>query len=276
MFKGENIIMSEKSYLKIYIVAVLLATWIVSFALFIDANIGIKYFSLLMFIPGGLAVLFNWIQYKDKNKIYECFKSKMNMKAMLFGILYPIVFLIVCALIAEVTGIGHWTNAKIPVIRDIIVIFISVIVTLPAALGEEYGWRGYLLPKLTQEYGKTKATIIVGIVWALFHAPVVFLLGQATGMSNPLLLCVFQAIAAFTYSFPSSYCFYLSKNIVPVLFIHSVWNSINVMLLGDIYTNRKGIIEGNIISFNGEGILGAILGLILMFFFIRKFERSKQ
>ncbi|MFB9324631.1 CPBP family intramembrane glutamic endopeptidase [Paenibacillus aurantiacus] len=35
-------------------------------------------------------------------------------------------------------------------------------------LGEEYGWRGFLLPKLTQQLGKLRATVVVGIIWALF------------------------------------------------------------------------------------------------------------
>ncbi len=42
------------------------------------------------------------------------------------------------------------------------------------AFGEEFGWRGYLLPKLLP-LGRTKALIISGIIWGLWHAPFVLL-----------------------------------------------------------------------------------------------------
>ena len=38
--------------------------------------------------------------------------------------------------------------------------------------GEEFGWRGYLLPKL-MPLGKWKAYALVGIVWGLWHAPLI-------------------------------------------------------------------------------------------------------
>jgi uncharacterized protein len=38
------------------------------------------------------------------------------------------------------------------------------------AFGEEYGWRGYLLPKLLP-LGEARAAIIVGVIWGLWHSP---------------------------------------------------------------------------------------------------------
>jgi len=38
--------------------------------------------------------------------------------------------------------------------------------------GEEFGWRGYLLPKL-MPLGKPKAYLLLGIIWGLWHAPIV-------------------------------------------------------------------------------------------------------
>ena len=38
------------------------------------------------------------------------------------------------------------------------------------AFGEEYGWRGYLLPKLLP-LGEVRAAVIVGLIWGVWHAP---------------------------------------------------------------------------------------------------------
>lgn len=41
------------------------------------------------------------------------------------------------------------------------------------SLGEEIGWRGYLLPRL-MNLGKLPAYLIVGMVWGLWHAPIIW------------------------------------------------------------------------------------------------------
>lgn len=38
--------------------------------------------------------------------------------------------------------------------------------------GEEFGWRGYLLPKL-MPLGKIRAYLLVGVIWGLWHAPLI-------------------------------------------------------------------------------------------------------
>lgn len=67
----------------------------------------------------------------------------------------------------------------------------GIINTLPA-LGEELGWRGYLLPKL-MPHGAVPAILVSGVIWGLWHAPLV-LLGynypSAPGWLGVLMMCV--------------------------------------------------------------------------------------
>lgn len=42
------------------------------------------------------------------------------------------------------------------------------------SLGEEWGWRGYLLPRLLP-LGQWPALLISGVIWGLWHAPVILL-----------------------------------------------------------------------------------------------------
>ncbi len=43
------------------------------------------------------------------------------------------------------------------------------------AFGEEYGWRGYLTPKLAGRLGWVGASFVVGALWGLWHAPALLL-----------------------------------------------------------------------------------------------------
>lgn len=268
---------SQENYSKAYILSVLTITWLVTIVLFVDPTIGLKLFSIIMLIPGLLAIIFRRFLHKNSKTKPIGFSKNISSTSLIFSILYPILFVVVCALISLITGIGELNPLKISAVKDTTsIVTVTIIATLIGAFWEEYGWRGYLLPELTKNNGKTESTIIVGIVWALYHVPVVYLLAKTTGSVNPLLLCLIQACFIFAFSFPFSYCFYLSENILPVILFHSIWNVLSTTILGDIYRNEQGIIEGNLLYLNGEGILGLILGTCLIYWFVKQFKKDEH
>lgn len=58
-------------------------------------------------------------------------------------------------------------------VQCIAVLFGAIFNTIPA-LGEEIGWRGWLLPKLLP-LGTVPAIIISGVIWGAWHAPLILL-----------------------------------------------------------------------------------------------------
>ena len=46
-------------------------------------------------------------------------------------------------------------------------------------LGEEIGWRGLALPRLQESLGSLGGSIVVGILWALWHLPLFFMPGSS-------------------------------------------------------------------------------------------------
>jgi CAAX protease family protein len=53
-------------------------------------------------------------------------------------------------------------------------------------LGEELGWRGFLLPRLLPRFRPVVASLLIAPVWFLFHVPA-FVAGPSTAQRPPLL-----------------------------------------------------------------------------------------
>jgi membrane protease YdiL (CAAX protease family) len=231
-----------------------------------------------MLIPGLVAIIFSIIQYKSIKQVFKCLMTKFSFKSFLFAIGYPAAVIGLCAIIAGLTGLAKLNYDRLHdffSIRGIITLVITVIINcFLGSLGEELGWRGYLLPLVTESKGKLKATIWVSTIWAFYHIPALFLLAKVTGVGNPFLVAIVQGCVAFMVSFAFSYCFFLSNSLFPVLLLHTMWNYLNTKTLGDIYTNTKGITEGNVFYINGEGVLGLIIVGITSVLFIKQLKSN--
>ena len=62
-----------------------------------------------------------------------------------------------------------------------------VIVTLMGGIGEEIGWRGYMLPHLLK-LGARRAMIVTGFAHGLFHLPAIFGTSAYHGAGDPVIV----------------------------------------------------------------------------------------
>lgn len=67
-----------------------------------------------------------------------------------------------------------------------------VILFTAGPLQEEFGWRGYALPRLQSRFNALASSVILGFFWWLWHLPAVFIPGRFMADSLP----VFLALAA--------------------------------------------------------------------------------
>ena len=61
----------------------------------------------------------------------------------------------------------------------VMVIPLFVLLTIAAGIGEEFGWRGFLLPRLQARHSALVSALIVGVVWAIWHLQLFFVQGTS-------------------------------------------------------------------------------------------------
>lgn len=72
-------------------------------------------------------------------------------------------------------------------LAQLLLMLFYVLVTGP--LCEELGWRGYALPCLLKRFNPFTASLILGVIWGVWHLPAFFVGGmEQAGMSLPLFL----------------------------------------------------------------------------------------
>jgi uncharacterized protein len=55
----------------------------------------------------------------------------------------------------------------------LIPLYLVLVVLMPwnGPVGEEFGWRGFALPKLQNKYGPLIASLVIGTIWGVWHLP---------------------------------------------------------------------------------------------------------
>jgi membrane protease YdiL (CAAX protease family) len=68
-------------------------------------------------------------------------------------------------------GFPQWPRATAILLAIPLYAVLGVISSTARALGEEIGWRGFLLPRLVQQFGFTLGCLVSGCIWAVWHYP---------------------------------------------------------------------------------------------------------
>jgi uncharacterized protein len=71
-------------------------------------------------------------------------------------------------------GAGNVSPMMIVAVQTIQAILIAPLLNAIPTFGEEFGWRGYLQPKL-MPLGGRKAVLLTGVIWGVWHWPVILM-----------------------------------------------------------------------------------------------------
>jgi len=214
---------------------------------------------ILMWCPAISAFIVQRIYYHRKKLLGW---NRCKITYILIGLFIPFIY------IGLSYGLYWIVNRDIMIgeiqansIGMLILLFISSIVT---AAGEEIGWRGFLLPKMSEIWNVRTAVIVSGLIWAIWHFPLMI-----AGVYKPGTLLWYQ-LSIFTIEIIAITAIMAiirlnSKSVWPAIILHASHNYFDQIIFSPLTTGEKSP------YFVGE--TGAITAMILVFaalFMMRK------
>jgi hypothetical protein len=195
-----------------------------------------------------------------ENSLLEYIKKQFSDVNILdFAIPMIIQILIIIISIIAVLFINKESvkNIKFISISKILPLFISNIIYGP--MGEELGWRCYALNELQKKHCPFIASLIIGVLWGLWHFPLWFISGYSGYALATYIL--FFMLGIISLSVFLTYFYNKSKSVLVAIWIHFLFNYLLQISLINTY---KLIIFNSIfyfiviivlVSFNKEKML---------------------
>jgi len=222
---------------------------IVLFLILLTVLSSIAYYAILKLNPTSIYVgalmispaLAAFITLKIKKRPISSLPwSLKELKYLKLSYMTPILYVSIAYALIWLFGFGNlinteritqWSNelgiaASNQILVMIVMIFllltVGVIKNLGSTLGEEIGWRGFLIFELRKVMSFKSLAIVSGIIWAIWHFPIINLM---YGSGENLLL----HISAFTImiigiSVILAYYTFKSNSLWPAAVYHSVHN----------------------------------------------------
>jgi membrane protease YdiL (CAAX protease family) len=143
----------------------------------------------------------------------------------------PIVIL---AGVALYTLLGNSTGPFVPSLLPMLLLG-SIPAIIFGPLGEEFGWRGFALPRLQERYSAFWSSIILGILHTFWHAPL-FFIGRITfgtiaenGLVTVPLFLSWVTLGTFVYTFVLNHT---RASMLMAILIHLMANSSSAIVFG--------------------------------------------
>ncbi|WP_320783594.1 CPBP family intramembrane glutamic endopeptidase [Streptomyces sp. CRN 30] len=192
-----------------------------------------------MFAPGAASIVTRLVRREGFKDITWRLRPASVRRAIAVGAVYP-------AAIAVVTYVIGWSTHLVRLVESPAVLGIelpgppALQVTLAvllvwllgglygvlSSLGEELGWRGYMLTRLVQAE-VPRPVLVTGLIWALWHMPII--LGgvylNGTGGSTPVIALLFL-LSILLQNEVICRLRLTSGSVWPAVAYHAVWNAV--------------------------------------------------
>lgn len=226
-------------------------------------------FALIGFIgaygPSIAAIIVQYII--DKKKVRALFRSIIKVRTafrtIVFIIVAPIAFYILAYLISALLYDGNLNANLLAGLSGIAFWFLAALPFGP--MGEELGWRGFMLPKLLEDHSIIKSTIFVGLAWGVWHLASFTFPGAAIpGFLDVSIWSILLFIAnTIALSFVYTYVFFRTKgSVFYAILLHAFFNAASNITFDFFGETTRFYLQLSAYCINF--ILAAICGLILL------------
>jgi hypothetical protein len=106
-------------------------------------------------------------------------------------------------------------------------VLLFLVLALTDGLGEELGWRGFALPRLLRRLGPVAASLLLGVVWAVWHAPLSWTSGAVLEGTPVWLLLVQLPACAVGYTWVF---LHTGGSVLPAVALHATLSLFGVTL----------------------------------------------
>jgi membrane protease YdiL (CAAX protease family) len=142
------------------------------------------------YMPTLAAVIVSW-QTKGKEGVRALCKKLLIARVGLGWYVFAIFGIAVMAVIAVMLYNTFGNGPVVPILSknappfsgplQMILTIVVMYIIVGLVNGEELAWRGFALPRLQSKYNALTSSIVLGVIWTLFHLPLFF---TATGSSQ--------------------------------------------------------------------------------------------
>jgi uncharacterized protein len=223
--------------------------------------------TLAMYAPALAAVLMRL--FVSKEGLRRALGPLPSLKIGLAAVLLPLALALILVAIVTMINIGEPTPGKPMGSLLAILTFVGVPIGTLLAFGEEFGWRGYLLPKLLP-LGEVKAALIVGLIWGPWHLPVIIVGLNYPGQPIIAVLAVFLLSATLLSFLHTRFYVASGYSLIAVALLHGSLNTFS-----DRLTDQNHL-SGNPLIVSAGGVIASALLAAGMFITYRVLARRKS
>jgi uncharacterized protein len=233
---------------------------------------------LLMWMPALASIVARLLLREGIRDVSFRFGGRVGLRSIGFAVLMPLIVGTLAYGIAWATGLVSFSAitpspaelamspaaARLAALEPISRFVASValgttIFTVYGCLwtaGEEIGWRGYMLTRLIAA-GVPQPLLVSGLIWALWHFPLILSGAYASG-PFPLLSAGLFMIMVIGMALVAGVLRLRSGSVWPAIVLHSAWNSIIQNPF-----DRSSIGPGATLWVGESGVLVAVTTLIV-------------
>ncbi len=177
----------------------------------------------------------------------------------LWSIAVPLLYVLCAYTFVWVTGLGRFIPDKFS--SQILKRLIWFAPGLILALGEEIGWSGFFVPQLARVTSFTKTSLIRGLVWAVWHFPMI--IAGVYANDTPILFNLISFTVLLTgISFGFAWLRLKSGSLWTGMFFHA-WHNMFIQSIFTPATADTGLTKYFVDEFGAAvAIAGIITGII--------------